>query len=295
MKKCLIVINKLSGGYKSAEPQVLQKMFGEDGFETSIFYIDKGNDFYYQDVDRVVICGGDGTFNRIINMYLNTSTEIVYCAYGTLNETSKRDENGTGDFFIEDGGIATDKYFSYVIATGTFTPLGYVVNAKIKQQIKKTAYIFNVLKQLKVWRINAKITADGETKEGQYSLVMALHSAQCFGLTFNKMFKPNQGQLFMLTVKAPRFNGFFGLAEMFFSFFRAFFIGFKKPFKSKKMEFKEIKEMHVETDKEYDFCVDGEKWTMPTTFDAKPIAFNPPVRVVTPKGVKKFKTEMMNK
>jgi len=291
MKKCVIVINKLCGGYKSANIGDLTKIFAEKDFEVSFFYIDNDHDFYYQDVDRVVVCGGDGTFNRIINLYLNTKTEVIYCPFGTLNETSKRDVKKTGDFLIKAGGEANNKFFSYVAATGTFTPLGYAVDRKIKQKIKSLAYIINVFKQLHVWRINAKIDVNGDKYEGQYSLIMALDSPQCFGLTFNKMFKVNDSKLHFLAVKAPKFNGFFGLAEMFFSFFRAFFIGFKKPYESKKMVFREFTEMHIETDKEYDFCVDGDKWTMPISFDVRPRVFDPAIRVVTPKAIKKYSEE----
>ncbi len=285
VKKCLIVINKKSGSYEKMPVAILEKVFGK-GFETEIFYIEEGHPFEYMPTDRVVICGGDGTFNSVLNLYRKRDTEIIYCPCGTLNETSKRDVEGTGDFLIADCGEADEKFFSYVLATGVFTPLGYAVNNKVKQKYKAFAYIANTVKQLKVWRIRAKLNVDGENREGEYSLLMFLDSAQCFGLTFNKMFRPNREKLYMLSVKAPRFDGFFGLAELFFPFFRAFFIGFKKPFHSKKMDFQEIHNVTVETDRSYDFCVDGEKWTMPLSYSVCPYPLNPPIRVVSDKVVR---------
>jgi len=289
-KKCLIVLNSFSGGYKDVDVEKLKAAFGK-GFDVETFIIKEGNDFSYQDVDRVVICGGDGTINRAYNQYVGTNTEVIYCPHGTLNETSKKDKLKDGIFEVSDCGKANKKIFTYVFATGQFTPLGYVVDFKIKQKIKAFAYIAACVKQLKIRRINAKITADGVNYEGQYSLIMALDSPQCFQLPFNKMYQVNDNKLHMLIVKAPRFNGFFGLVELFFPFFRAFFIGFKKPYESKRMVFKELYNMDLQFDKEYDFCVDGEKWTMPTAISVKTAKFDPILKIVTSKGIEKLVEE----
>ena len=280
-KSCIIVINDMSGSYREIDEKKLATAFGE-GYDVEIFHMTSEHPFKFRPADRIVVCGGDGTFSRMINRYKGKNTEIIYCPCGTLNETSKRDKDGTGDFLIEDCGEAADKIFSYVLATGTFTPLGYAVDNDFKQKYKAFAYIVNAFKQLKVWRVNAEINCDGQKYDGQYSLMMALDSPQCFGLHFNKLFCPNDKRMHLLLVKAPRFNGFFGLAEM---FFRAFFIGFKKPYASKKMIFKEFSEMTVKTDKEYNFCADGEKWTMPAEFSVRSFDLEPPIRVVTKKGV----------
>ena len=274
----------MSGSYKEIDEKKLAMAFGE-GYDVEVFHMTSEHPFKYRPADRIVVCGGDGTFSRMINRYKNKNTEIVYCPCGTLNETSKRDKDGTGDFLIKDCGEAADKIFSYVLATGTFTPLGYAVDNDFKQKYKAFAYIVNAFKQLKVWRVNAGMTCDGDKYDGQYSLMMVLDSPQCFGLHFNKMFCPNNKKMHLLLVKAPRFNGFFGLAEMFFSFFRAFFIGFKKPYASKRMIFREFSELTVKTDKEYNFCADGEKWTMPAEFTVRSFDLNPPIRVVMRKGV----------
>ncbi len=282
-KKCLIVINKISGKADHVKEDRLQKLFS-DGFSTEFFYITEQNSFTYRAADRLVICGGDGTFNRILNMYYGTDTELVYYPCGTLNETAHKDLEKTGDFLIPECGSVNGKYFSYVFATGTFTPLGYAVDTGLKHKVKSFAYIINVFKQLKVWRIDADLTIDGQKEKGQYCLLMALYSPQCFGLRFNKMFGLADKHLYLLSVKAPRFNGFFGLAEMFFSFFRAFFIGFKKPYLSRKMRFAPFTDLHVVAKKQYDFCVDGDKWTMPTDFTVRPVSIQKPVRVVLEKS-----------
>lgn len=279
-------MNNMSGGYKAADEASLKSVFGE-GFSTSVFHIEKDKPFGYSEADRVVVCGGDGTLNSVINLYRETTAEIFYCPYGTLNEASKRGGKSGEPFEITDGGEASGRYFSYVLATGTFTPLGYAVENRVKQKIKSMAYIVNVLKQLKVKRVKAELTVDGVTETGEYSLIMAIDSRQCFGLKFNKLFKPNDGKIHLLTVKSPRFNGLFGLVEMFFPFFRAFFIGFKKPYKSKRAEFREFKSLYVKTDAPCDFCVDGEKWTMPREFNVTPAKLMPPITVFSGKYLKK--------
>ncbi len=291
-KKCVIVINHLSGGYKSANEENLKKLFGK-GFDTSVFHIESNTHFKKEDVDRVVVCGGDGTFNSIINLYRGTQTEIVYCPFGTLNETSKNGEDGKGIFVIDVcGGTSSENgagYFSYVLASGTFTPLGYTVDKKAKQKFKSLAYVTHIAKQLKVSRINATLGVDNkQIDKEEYCLIMALHSKQCFGLRFNRMFKPNDEKMYLLTIKSPKHNGLLGLIEMFFSYFRAFFGGFSKPYSSKKMTFTPFENLHVTLDNPTDFCVDGEKWTMPTSFTVTPITLSPKVKVYTQYAVNRL-------
>lgn len=278
--KCVIVTNSLSGGYRSVRGRDLLDVFG-DGYETEVFSIAENRPFAYVPADRIVVCGGDGTLNSVINMYRGNDAEIIYCPYGTLNETSKRALKEGGENVLTDCGTVNGRYFSYVFAAGTFTPLGYTGKARTKQRMHVFAYVLNVFKELKVRRMAAEISLDGERHSGEYSLIMAINSPQCFGLRFNRMFELNGGKLCALLIRAPRFNGFPGLCEMFFPFFRAFFVGFGKPYESRRMIFREVRSMDVETAAPEDFCADGEKWTMSGRLEIRPAELVPPVRVMS--------------
>lgn len=162
-------------------------------YDVRVFHITEGEGFSYVPCDVIAVFGGDGTLNSVVNMYADKETKIIYVPSGTLNECSK---NADGHFEIRSLGHADEKYFTYVLATGTFTPLGYNVDNKLKRKIKALAYILGVFKELKVYRIPAKICADGKTQKDEYSLIMAIKSKQCFNLKFNRAYKKRAGSTF---------------------------------------------------------------------------------------------------
>ena len=178
IKRCVIVINKLSGNGNRADERTLKTALGA-GYAVDCYYIvekQKLEDF--SEYDRIVVCGGDGTLNGILNSKIRDDVEIIYMPYGTLNEFY----NGgiKNNHFLKDICFANDLYFSYVMATGIFTPIGYCVNDKKKRKYKALAYIAQVVKEYKIHRINAKISASDYQDEGEYSLVMAIDSPRCF-------------------------------------------------------------------------------------------------------------------
>lgn len=170
--------------------------------------------------ERIVVCGGDGTLNGILNSKMRDDVEIIYLPYGTLNEFYK---GGIKDnHFLKDICFANDLYFSYVMAAGIFTPIGYCVNDKKKRKYKALAYISHVVKEYKIHRIKAKLTTQDYCDEGEYSLIMAIDSPRCFGFRFNRLFKTDDGIMHLLAIRAPKNNGLIGKIKIFFPLFRAF-------------------------------------------------------------------------
>jgi len=279
MKKCIIIINGMSGNSSRVDDDKLKSVFG-NGFEVE--YLHMTRDTVLSDFsryDRIVLCGGDGTLNSVINCKKSDNTEIFYCPFWTLNELATGNSQAN-DYFLPDVGRAGDRLFSYVFACGTFTPLGYVVKNKQKKKFKSLAYISKVVNQYRINEINAKLTIDGKEEEGVYTLIMAIDSPKCFGFKFNKMFKMDDGLLHVLTIKAPKRHGLIGAIKIFFPLFRAFFIGFKKPYRSKNMLFDEFQRLNVELRQPVDFCADGEKVSVDGTFDIEPVKLPTPIRVI---------------
>ncbi len=260
IKKCLIIVNRRSGNSSRINRKALKDAFGK-GCRVTFRFLDTDRDKWSaKGFDKLVICGGDGTFNNALNNIKGQNIEVFYCPYGTLNEFSKNVKHH-GRFVLRDVGTLNGRLFSYVAATGSFTPLGYAVKEKYKKKLKLFAYLFHVIKEYKVYNIKARIDCDEETFEGVYSLIMVLDSKRCFGFRFNRMYKPDDGLFHLLLIKSPGANTTFNKIKMFLPFFRAFFLGFGKPYRSKHMVFIPIKSANIALSEAVDFCVDGEKIT----------------------------------
>lgn len=287
MKKCIVIVNEMSGNSERADVNKLTRAFG-NGFEVNtLSIVEKTVIPDLSEYDRIVISGGDGTLNSVMNCNKKPSAEVFYCPYGTLNELATGNSREKS-YILRDVGKAGDKIFSYVFACGIFTPLGYIVKNKSKKKYKIFAYISKVVSQYKVRNIGAALTADGVKDEGEYTLIMAIDSPKCFGFNFNKMFRLDDGLLHLLTIKSPKHRGFLGKIEVFFPLFRAFFIGFRKPYHSKNMTFKECRHINVNLLSKTDFCADGEKVEMSGNFDIYPIQLTNTLHIVAQSEVEKM-------
>lgn len=79
IKRCIIVINKLSGNGNRADERTLKTALGA-GYAVDYYYIvekQKLEDF--SEYDRIVVCGGDGTLNGILNSKIRDDVEIIIC------------------------------------------------------------------------------------------------------------------------------------------------------------------------------------------------------------------------
>lgn len=270
MKKCLLVINKISGNVERAlnnpdifvtlkkNYDIIDTLYIEENQPINISKAIKG----YQ---ALAVCGGDGTFNNAINATREQELELVYIPCGTLNETAKTLQLAS---YLRpeqrkvrriDLGEINNKLFSYVAAAGTFTAIGYKTRNNFKRRFKFLAYLFKVLREYRVHHIKAKISLDDREFDDVYTLIMAINSRRCFGFNFNHLFSHNSGSAHMLLIKAPKGRGLFSLIKIFFPFFRAFFVGFKKPYEGKNLKFIEFTQARITLDEPETFTIDGER------------------------------------
>lgn len=282
--RCVIVINRLSGNGNRADECMLKSAF-ERGYSVDFYYITQKQMLKdFSAYERIVVCGGDGTLNGILNSKMRDDVEIIYLPYGTLNEFYK---GGIKDnHFLKDICFANDLYFSYVMAAGIFTPIGYCVNDKKKRKYKALAYISHVVKEYKIHRIKAKLTTQDYCDEGEYSLIMAIDSPRCFGFRFNRLFKTDDGIMHLLAIRAPKNNGLIGKIKIFFPLFRAFFVGFNKSYHSKNMEFRPYDKLTISLNEDVDFDVDGEKKTLGGDVNLGITCFAKPIQILSNADVK---------
>ena len=276
MKRALIVINEQSGGYSDKVRARIER--ANQGFDRAYVDLDGGlaeaiGDAHY---DLLVVAGGDGTLRSALNKLGGRAIDLMYVPCGTLNERAKarRRFGGHGKLVL---GRFNEEAFTYVLAAGSFTPIGYVTEVKAKKRFGRLAYLAKVIGEYKVHAIEAAVTVDGERRTGEYTLVMVIKCDRCFGFRFNRMYDPTAKNGHILLINAPKNKGFGGKIRMFFPFFRAFFLGFRAPYQSKNMSFLPFENLSLSLSRPCDFDVDGEKVTLKgrvkVTFEDYPKSF----------------------
>jgi diacylglycerol kinase family enzyme len=158
-------------------------------------------------------------------------------------------------------GKAGEKIFTYVLAAGSFTPIGYTAEVRLKQKYGVFAYLAQIIKEYRIHRIQAEIKTENQVYSGEFTLLMFLKSPRCFGFNFNRDYDEHSESGHFVAIRSPKHNGFLGKLEMFFPFFRVFFIGLKKP-KDGKIIFRRVNEASLTLNGEWTFCNDGEKYAM---------------------------------
>ncbi|NLL55665.1 MAG: hypothetical protein GX242_00415 [Clostridiales bacterium] len=270
MSRCKLIINRMSGNSKPVkkEQDWIKLIKSSYGFVDTV-YIDAEHDINMREeidgFDALAVCGGDGTLNSAINAVKNTDIDLIYIPTGTLNDTAKglclAKKLSIENKRIRrvDLGCVNDTMFAYVLAGGTFTPIGYCTDIKRKKKLKFFAYLLQVLKEYKIHHIKAKVEVNGKTYNDDYSLIMAINNSRCFGFKFNKLFCHNDGKGQLLLIKAPKGKGLWAKIKIFFPLFRVFFMKLKREIDGKIIKFCSFKEVKFTFDKPQTFTVDGEK------------------------------------
>lgn len=258
-KKCLLLINQLSGRGATLNAQAIKGKLEASFTQVDIKLISEDS-FNMEEACRGYSClavgGGDGTLNNAINYVKRNKINLIYIPAGTLNDTYKNLRYADKPEYIDLGQVG-ERYFSYVLAAGTFTPIGYNTNIKLKRAIKQVAYFLEIFKEYKVNRIKADINVGSKCYQGEYTLIMLANSRSVFGFGFNKMYKNHTGLAHLLLIKSPK--GWGAFVKLFFLFFRAFFIGFNKPVQNKHITFVEFDTLKLKLDNPTVFCIDGER------------------------------------
>ena len=172
------------------------------------------------DMDLVVCCGGDGTFNETITGLLenNITVPVGYIPAGSTNDfaaslrLSSNPLKAAQDI-LEGQPVAYDvgkfgrRYFSYVASFGAFTQTSYTTPQSIKNLLGHTAYVLSGISELsQIRKEHVRMEIDGEIVEDDFLFGAISNSTSVGGvLTLDpKIVDMSDGLLEILLVRAPR-------------------------------------------------------------------------------------------
>ena len=171
-------------------------------------------------VDLVVCCGGDGTFNEVINGVLCSGVDVPigYIPAGSTNDFAASlhlptnvlqaaKEIVEGQPRRYDVGQFGDRYFSYVASFGTFTRSSYATPQSVKNALGHTAYLLEGIQELSQLRkTHVRLELDDGVVEDDFIFGAVSNSTSIGGiLTLDpKQVDMGDGKFELLLVRAPR-------------------------------------------------------------------------------------------
>ena len=228
MKKLLLIINPCAG-QKKAKKQLTEiiDIFNRADFAV-ITHITSGSGDaeaacirFADQVDQIVCCGGDGTFNETVSGVLKSGKDIPigYIPAGSTNDFASS-LRLSGDLLqaardIAEGqpkrldiGLFGDRYFSYVASFGAFTRASYATPQNVKNTLGHLAYVLEGIKDLSKIRphhVRFELE-DGEVIEDDFIFGAISNSTSVGGiLTLDpKTVDMNDGLFELLLVKMPK-------------------------------------------------------------------------------------------
>lgn len=251
---CEVIINTLSGRASRLDVRKILERHTNSDDQVTVNYL-KDIDDWKCNSNKVIVCGGDGTLYSALNKYaVHPDTQLVYVACGTLNENACFKED------ITEVGLVNDKLmFSYVMATGVFTSIGYDCTTKSKQRYKKLAYWKKALCSYDIIPQDISVATPQWTWHKPTALMMLLRSDRCFGFKFNRMYHDNTTYILLVSAKGHLRTT--TLPKL----FRCFFLGFDKPYFTDDIVFTPIDSAKLTIPPDTKFCVDGEMVTLDST------------------------------
>ena len=227
MKKMLFIMNPCSGQKRARRylPDILQ-IFNRGGYDVITHMTSSQGDATRVaarlggEVDLVVCCGGDGTFNETIAGLLTSGRRVPvgYIPAGSTNDFAASMKLPTnileaarlvveGEPVAYDVGKFGDRYFAYVASFGAFTRASYSTPQNVKNALGHTAYVLEGINELsQIRKEHIRMEIDGNVVEDDFLFGAVSNSTSVGGiLTLDPtQVDMSDGLLEILLVRAPR-------------------------------------------------------------------------------------------
>lgn len=226
-QRVLLMVNPMAGRQKIRnELLYVVDTLTKAGYET-IIYTTQGKDATRDllaekdsQFDRVICCGGDGTFNEILSatMHWDKRPILGYIPAGTTNdfaaglklpsdirEAAVNIVRGTPH--TVDAGLFNTSYFSYVASFGAFTETSYSTPQNFKNVLGHLAYILEGIKEIPAFTsYTVCVEADGQIYKDSY-IFGAVSNARSVGGILkisDSLVDLNDGVFEMMMIKMPK-------------------------------------------------------------------------------------------
>ena len=227
MKNMLFVMNPMAGLRKANKllPEILG-IFNRAGYRVMVHITESQGDAARvvaqegANMDVLVCCGGDGTFNETLAGMLGAGLDlpIGYIPAGSTNDLANSLHLPSnileaakniveGEPVAYDVGQFNGRYFSYVASFGAFTRASYATPQNMKNALGHTAYVLGGIGELTQIRdIPVHLELDGETLEGNYIFGAVCNSTSVAGLLTldSKQVDMQDGKFEVLLVRGPK-------------------------------------------------------------------------------------------
>lgn len=227
MKKMLLVVNPYSGQKKAGKMLAeIIALFNRADYAVQAYITAGPGDATGEvarlcdQVDLVVCCGGDGTFNETIAglLQVGSNTPVGYIPAGSTNDFASslhlpNDLLEAAKEIIEGRPVAYDagsfggRIFSYVASFGAFTRASYATPQGIKNALGHTAYVLEGIQELsQIRKEHIRMIVDGEEVEDDFLFGAICNSTSVGGiLTLDpEVVDLQDNKLEILLVRAPR-------------------------------------------------------------------------------------------
>lgn len=225
--KYLLMYNPVSGKQKFHKHiSFIKKYFNEKGLLLDIYRSKHQRDledrsFEFAGIyDVIIISGGDGTINEVINGIMNSKFRptIATLPSGTANDVAhllgfNKKIKRSLDIITETKPIPmdisrlNDHYFVYATAAGILTKISYTVSRKRVRKYGYLAYLGEGAKDIfKKYKMELDIDYSGGNLKGEYMLALALSSKRVAGFSLKRFSnsKLDDGNLEMRLIKSVK-------------------------------------------------------------------------------------------